>query len=40
VPSQSKIAGGKETFTVTLSYDTRDLWGKIVASYKITVAAN
>jgi len=34
-----KLSGGKATFTATLAYDTSELWGKIEASYPITVTA-
>jgi hypothetical protein len=35
-----KLSEGKATFTATLTYDTSDLWGKLEATYPITVRAN
>jgi hypothetical protein len=34
-----EIAGEKETFTATVSYDTRELYGKISGSFAFEVAA-
>jgi hypothetical protein len=32
-----ELAGNSETFTITVSYDTLDLYGKVEASRTITV---
>jgi hypothetical protein len=37
VPEDIKLAGKSETFTVTVSYDTLELYGKIEASRKIVI---
>ena len=34
-----QLSGKKETSTATLTYDTPDLFGKVEASWKLTVAA-
>jgi len=38
-PKELKPAGNKETFTITVAYDTQELYGKIEASRTIAVAA-
>jgi hypothetical protein len=39
VPSNLKLSGKKETFTITVNYDTQELYGKIEASRTIEVEA-
>ncbi|NQU23193.1 MAG: hypothetical protein HQ567_18090 [Candidatus Nealsonbacteria bacterium] len=39
VPKDLEISGEKETFTATLTCDTRDLYGKIEASREIVIEA-
>jgi hypothetical protein len=34
-----KLAGKSETFTVTVDYDTLELYGKVEASRQITVTS-
>jgi hypothetical protein len=38
VPKDLKPAGGKETFTIRVAYDTEELYGKIESSRTIEVA--
>jgi hypothetical protein len=40
VPTGLKLDGEKETFTATVTYDTRELYGKLVASWEFVVQAN
>jgi hypothetical protein len=37
VPNDLKLTGNEETFTVTVHYDTLELYGKVSASRSITV---
>jgi hypothetical protein len=30
-----KLSGGEETYTATVTFDTKDLYGKIESTYKI-----
>jgi hypothetical protein len=39
VPKDLKLAGKSETFTVTVTYDTLELYGKVQDSRKITVSS-
>jgi hypothetical protein len=39
VPKDLKLAGKSETFSVTVRYDTQDLYGKVEASRKIVLAS-
>jgi len=38
VPKDIKLAGGQEAFTVTVSYDTRELYGKVQAERTLSIA--
>jgi hypothetical protein len=38
VPEDLELADKSETFTITVAYDTLELYGKVEASRKITVA--
>jgi hypothetical protein len=35
VPKDLRISGDEETFTATISFDTRELFGKFDATYEI-----
>jgi hypothetical protein len=37
VPKDLKLAGKTETFTVTVTYETHELYGKVEASRKIVL---
>jgi hypothetical protein len=37
VPNDLKLAGESETFTITVRYDTLDLYGKVESERKITL---
>jgi hypothetical protein len=39
VPKDLKLSGGAETFTVTVNYETLDLYGKVKASRLVVVTA-
>jgi hypothetical protein len=39
VPEDLKLAGKSETFTITVTYDTLELYGKVEASRNITVTS-
>ena len=39
MPKEIKLAGKQETFTVTVSYDTLELYGKVEASRQFVVAS-
>ena len=39
MPKDLKVAGSKETFVATLTYQTLDLYGKMEATVPIVVAA-
>jgi hypothetical protein len=39
VPNDIKLSGKQETFTITVRYDTHELYGKVDAKRTITVAA-
>jgi hypothetical protein len=38
VPEDIKLAGKSETFTVTVKYDTKELYGKIESSRTIIIS--
>jgi hypothetical protein len=40
VPKDLKVAGDKETFVATLTYNTLDLYGKMEATVPITLRPN
>jgi hypothetical protein len=40
VPKDLKLSGDRETFTVTVTYDTLELDGEVRASRKIVIAAD
>jgi len=40
VPEDLKLNGDQETFTVTVTYDTRDLYGTVSAKREFTVCRN
>jgi hypothetical protein len=40
VPENLKLNGDQETFTVTVTYDTRDLYGSVSARREFTVCRN
>ena len=37
MPKDLKLSGDEETFTVALTYDTQDLYGKVEATCKLTL---
>jgi hypothetical protein len=37
VPKDLAIKGDQETFTITVTFETGDLYGKVVASRKVVV---
>jgi hypothetical protein len=37
VPKDLKLAGKEEAFTLTVSYDTLELYGKVTASRQVAV---
>jgi hypothetical protein len=39
VPKDLKLSGKSETFTVTVKYDTLNLYGKVEASRPVVVTA-
>jgi hypothetical protein len=39
VPSDLKLSGDQETFTVTVTYDTQILYGKFDATWQIVLKA-
>jgi hypothetical protein len=39
VPKDLKLAGKSETFTITVTFETMELYGKVEASRKITVTS-
>jgi hypothetical protein len=39
VPKDLKLAGKSETFTVTVKYDTLELYGKVQAARTLTIAS-
>ena len=39
MPKDLKLAGKREVFTATVTYDTLDLYGKVQAARKFTVEA-
>jgi hypothetical protein len=39
VPEDIKLAGDKETFTITVRYDTQELYGKVEAARTFVVAS-
>jgi hypothetical protein len=39
VPIDLRPAGGKETYTITVAYDTLELYGKLKATRTIDIAA-
>jgi hypothetical protein len=40
VPKDFKLPGKTETYTITVTYDTLELYGKVEASRKFTIAAD
>jgi hypothetical protein len=40
VPKDLKLAGESETFTITVRYNTLELYGKVEASRKIVVTSD
>ena len=39
MPKDIKLAGEKTVFTATVTYDTRELYGKVTGSYEIVLAS-
>jgi hypothetical protein len=39
VPKDLKLSGEQEAFTVAVTYDTQALYGKVEASWKLTLKA-
>jgi len=37
VPENLKLSGNEETFTVTVTYDTQELYGTVVGSREVTI---
>jgi hypothetical protein len=37
VPNDLKLSGKEETFTITVAYDTQELYGKVTASREVTI---
>jgi hypothetical protein len=40
VPKDLKLAGDRETFTATVTYETLELYGKVEASRTFTIIAD
>jgi hypothetical protein len=40
VPEDIKLTGKSETFTITVLYDTLELYGKVEASRTFTISSN
>jgi len=38
VPNDLKLSGGRETFTIEVTYDTRELYGTLKGKREITVS--
>jgi len=38
VPEDLNLRGGEETFTIEVTYDTRELYGAVIGKREITVA--
>jgi hypothetical protein len=39
VPKDLKLPGNKQTFTITVRYDTRELYGKLEATRTFSVSS-
>jgi hypothetical protein len=39
VPKDLKLAGKSEVFTVTVSYDTQELYGRVQGTRKFTIVS-
>jgi hypothetical protein len=37
VPNDLKLSGDKETFTITVTYDTRELYGTATGTRRFTI---
>jgi hypothetical protein len=40
VPKDLKLTGKSEAFTVTVTYDTQELYGRVQGSRKFTIASH
>ncbi|MHC4177039.1 MAG: hypothetical protein ACYSWU_06015 [Planctomycetota bacterium] len=40
MPTDLEASGKKQTFTATVTYDTRDLYGKVEASCELVVTSD
>jgi hypothetical protein len=40
VPNDLKLDGDEETFTVEVTYDTRELYGTVTGKRQITISRN
>ena len=37
MPNDLKLSGNEETFTITVTYDTQELYGTVIGKREITV---
>jgi hypothetical protein len=40
VPEDLQLTGDKETFTITVTYDTQELYGTVIGKRRFTIAAH
>jgi hypothetical protein len=40
VPNDLKLDGKEETFTITVTYDTQELYGTVIGKRQFIIAAN
>jgi hypothetical protein len=40
VPNDLKLDGDQESFTITVTYDTKELYGTVTGSREVTVCRN
>jgi hypothetical protein len=40
VPDDLKLTGDQETFAITVTYDTRELYGVVTATREFTIGRN
>jgi hypothetical protein len=40
VPNDLKLTGSEEIFTITVTYDTQELYGTVIGKREITITRN
>jgi hypothetical protein len=40
VPTDLKLSGDEETFTIQVLYDTQELYGKVTGTRQVTICRN